>query len=91
MWLRWAILIGIVYLVYRLLKSRRRWRGPQAGRGGDPGDEIMVQDPWCKTFIPRSQALIEREGGEVLFFCSRECRERYLGRGAGEGEASKRE
>ncbi|MGQ9652600.1 MAG: hypothetical protein ACUVXD_00885 [Thermodesulfobacteriota bacterium] len=90
MWLRWAILIGIAYLVYRLLKSRRRWRGAQMGRGGDTAEELMVQDPWCKTFIPRSQALREGEGSDALFFCSPECRERYLGREVGEEEKAKR-
>lgn len=90
MWLRWAILIGIVYLLYRLLKSKRRWRGAEVGRGGDAGDELMVQDPCCKTFIPQSQALRGGEGSEALFFCSRECMERYLGRGVGEGEKAKK-
>ncbi len=91
MWLRWAILVGIAYLVYRVLRSRRRWRGAQVGRGGDTGDEIMVQDPFCKTFIPRSQALREGEGSEALFFCSRECRERYMGREVKEGETAERQ
>jgi|YNPNPStandDraft_1061719.scaffolds.fasta_scaffold02136_5 YHS domain-containing protein len=78
MWLRWAILIGIAYLIFRLLRSMGRSRRIEVSRQGGQGEEIMVQDPCCKTFVPRSQALKEGEGDQALYFCSQQCRERYL-------------
>ncbi|MBI4002441.1 MAG: YHS domain-containing protein [Nitrospira defluvii] len=33
----------------------------------------MVQDPVCRVFIPRGDAVREEIGGQTYFFCSRGC------------------
>jgi YHS domain-containing protein len=66
-----------VYLLYRVFRKYFGSRG-SVERGNDGGaiDE-MVQDPSCKTYIPKRTALRKRVGGQELFFCSRECADKY--------------
>ena len=42
----------------------------------------MVRDRICETFILEQKALILEEGGETHYFCSSDCRDRYLARQA---------
>lgn len=55
------VLIGLAYL-----SSQRRKRREQSG-----GE--MVQDPVCKTYIPKSAALAKYSGGQTVYFCSQQC------------------
>ena len=43
--------------------------------------EELVQDPYCQTYIPKRTALKKRVAGRVLYFCGRECMERYFRKG----------
>ena len=40
--------------------------------------EELVQDPYCKTYIPKRSALKKKISGEVLYFCSQECLKNYV-------------
>jgi len=42
----------------------------------------MVRDRICNTFLPRSNALVERVGDDEHFFCSERCRRAFVS-GAG--------
>ena len=72
----------LIYLAYRLVVAVRQMRtaGAPAYRtaGPPPRGEDLVQDPFCKTYVPKSQAYIREIDGQNTFFCSRECCERYL-------------
>jgi YHS domain-containing protein len=79
---RLLILAALLYLAWRALKS---WMaGGAIGRrtGGDlqsdVADDIMVQDPVCKVYFPKRDGVHLRSGGKDLYFCSPECRDRYL-------------
>lgn len=52
-------------------------KGSRRTGGEAPGEE-MVPDPQCGVYIPRSRALSATRGGRQLFFCSEECRKKYL-------------
>ena|SRR5579862_8006224 len=46
-----------------------------------PGHEIshkLVRDPQCGMHLTESLALPARQGGELLYFCSAECRDKFL-------------
>jgi YHS domain-containing protein len=43
---------------------------------------VLVQDPVCRTFIPRKDALKAEKDGQEYFFCSEGCRKRFLRGGA---------
>jgi YHS domain-containing protein len=76
------ILAGVGYIFYRALKS---WIIAGGERLRDDGarppaevDDVLVQDPVCHTYIAQRSSVQLREGGEVLHFCSTQCRDRYL-------------
>ncbi len=71
-----AFVLYIAYLFYRvfIIASRRR-RSNQAPR---KIQGVMVKDKICNTYIPKDEALRERHGGQEHFFCSVECRRKFL-------------
>jgi YHS domain-containing protein len=38
----------------------------------------MVKDPVCGMYMDPRLALRQEEKGELLFFCSEECRQKYM-------------
>lgn len=38
----------------------------------------MVKDEICNTYIPEDEALKEVRNGQVHYFCSEECRKKFL-------------
>lgn len=75
--LRFIFLAVLVWILYRLVKGVM---GPSKeihqSKGGGVIDE-MVQDPFCKTYIPRREALKKVIHGKDYLFCSNECAERF--------------
>lgn len=41
-------------------------------------DDIMIKDPFCETYFPKRNGFHLRFDGEDLFFCSNECRDKFL-------------
>jgi len=39
----------------------------------------LVRDPVCGMHLAENLALVERSGGQPVYFCSEECRNRFLG------------
>ena len=75
-----AALLALFWWVGRLLKSARG-PGPAQGRSSEEASAPqgpMVRDRVCNTFLPRDRALRHEIGGEVHFFCSDACRDRFL-------------
>ncbi len=54
---------------------RRTARQPQPPPVS-PGGELK-KDPVCGTYVSTATALQERVKEEVIYFCSRECRDKY--------------
>jgi len=74
---RIAIIIFLVYLLFRLVKGiLGQSQTVKRGQAGDIVDE-MVQDPQCGTYVPSRKAVRRRIGGEDMFFCSEECASEY--------------
>lgn len=82
MFLRLIILVLSGYLGYKILQQIfpwwRRSRIPPQGRREEVATEELVQDPVCKVFIARRNALIARRDGQDFFFCSEGCRKKFL-------------
>lgn len=79
-WLWLLLFIAVLWFVRRVLLSMRDEPGRVSGarRGGEPRAETMVRDRVCNTFLPRSQAIIERDARGEHFFCSEACRRKFL-------------
>ena len=69
-----SLLLVLIYYFIRkaVLKHKETggWLGPKNGR--DRGNQ-MVQDPVCRVFVPRANAVQEDIGGQTYFFCSAGC------------------
>jgi len=88
------IILLIIFLVIRFLRKRylvpyvnRRIANEDAGsevpRDGErttPSEgEEMVLDPVCDSYIPLSSAIKARTPSGTEYFCSEECRDKFLG------------
>jgi YHS domain-containing protein len=64
------ILLTVISSLFRKAPARR-----VPGRGSD-----MVLDEVCKVYIPKERAKSLQSGGETRYFCSDECRQKFLAR-----------
>jgi uncharacterized protein len=80
--IRIIILIVVGYVFYRALKS---WMFPTASASKSVGrkvageiDDVMIKDPYCEAYFPQRNAVHSKIGGKDLYFCSVECKNKYL-------------
>jgi YHS domain-containing protein len=74
------LLAWVIYILYRWL---RRGAAPAPKprtfeQSKDQPVEEMVQDPVCGTWVPLGQAILLDLKREKHYFCSPECRDKYL-------------
>lgn len=67
------IIACLVYLFLRGLLAPRSSRRPGRTESG-----VMVKDEVCNTYLPREDAIREYWQGKEFFFCSQECRRKFL-------------
>jgi YHS domain-containing protein len=79
------LVVVVGALMWWLRKLTRRMQPPQGrpvdGRSGSqPIRDLgpMVRDHVCNTFLPKSRALTARVDSDEFYFCSEECREKFL-------------
>jgi len=80
MLLRLLILVVLIAAVAWVLTRRARMGGGgRAGGAAGQGGNVrpLVQDPVCKTFVPKETAIVVRKGERDYYFCGRECAERF--------------
>ena len=78
------IFFGILaYLLYRIVKGVFSPKA-KVNRGSAQGvvDE-MVQDPFCKTYVPRRDSVKRVIQGQEVLFCSNDCADKYESQGEG--------
>ena len=80
--MRFLIYLGLFYIGYRALKS---WTNSitsskTATYNNSSGeiDDIMVKDPFCEVYFPKRNGIQFIVEGRELFFCSIECRDKYI-------------
>jgi YHS domain-containing protein len=75
--IRFLIFVILAYIAYRTVKAIFRPKEELSG-GQDRGviDE-MVQDPQCKTYVPKREAVKRTIAGETHFFCSGTCADKF--------------
>jgi YHS domain-containing protein len=83
--MRFVIYLVLAYVAYRVLKAVLRPKD-RISRGDHGGviDE-MVQDPQCKMYIPRREAIEKAVDGRTYHFCSDGCAAKFLQEGKREG------
>jgi YHS domain-containing protein len=82
--MRLLIIAALVYLLYRgfkswMLKNLPPSQPPEGRNGSMTGvDDVMVKDPICEVYFPKRNGIEVKADGESHYFCSTECRDKYL-------------
>ncbi len=71
-----VLLLLLLYaILYYLIKDMAAGR-KKRGRESEP--EELIQDPYCKTYIPKRTAVRKRVKGKYYYFCNKECLRKFL-------------
>ena len=85
--IEFLILISLIRSVINYI--RRLWYGNRTARPTmfrqrrppqpqqEPGSTLLQQDPVCGTYVSVETSLKKLVKGQVVYFCSPECRNRY--------------
>jgi YHS domain-containing protein len=83
-----VILISVLRAVMGIIaKGFGELMGPRAGQASQPsqapGKQVpltgeLKKDPACGTYIAAASSIQEKVGGETLYFCSKQCRDKYV-------------
>jgi YHS domain-containing protein len=82
--LRVLILLGLFYVLFRLLigsdrGERRATEQPESpDSSGLVASDILKEDPVCNTLIPTREAFTLKNNGKTLYFCSSNCRRKFI-------------
>ncbi len=76
--LRLIFLIFIIYILYKLLWKKPLKRDDYAEKDSNMLEEEMKRDPVCGTYIPVSQAIKYKHKGRTYYFCSDECKKKFI-------------
>lgn len=77
-------LITYIILFFLLYKIIKHYLSPKkrikniSQNDAQIGGEEMILDTICQTYFPKGSALMVRNRGSVHYFCSEDCREKYL-------------
>jgi YHS domain-containing protein len=84
-----VILISVLRAILRIItKGFGELMSP--GGGAQPGQSTQApgkqvpltgelkKDPACGTYIAAATSIQEKVGGEIFYFCSKQCRDKYV-------------
>jgi len=76
-----VVLFYVVRGILRgIIEGFRSTPGPQSAAKQPPvlqsGGELR-KDPVCGTYVSTAASITRKVNGEVLYFCSKECRDKY--------------
>ncbi len=76
-----SILRGVIGII---LKGLGDLVSPRSQQGGQrPANQVplsgeLKKDPACGTYISAATSIHETVGGETFYFCSKQCRDKYV-------------
>ncbi len=80
--MRLLVLLAIIYLGYRALKSWMIQSGLSqqevSGETTQHIDDEMIKDPVCDVYFPKKDGVHLRKDGADYHFCSTACRDKFL-------------
>ncbi|MBU4152782.1 MAG: YHS domain-containing protein [Proteobacteria bacterium] len=79
--LRLLLLVGVGYILYRYLFGKRGSCSCHPKTTATKSDllagDILVEDPFCHTYVPQQGAESCTIAGTTYYFCSPECRKKF--------------
>jgi len=79
--MRLLIFLGVIYLAYRAVKSwvsQGTTQRPVFEKSAGEIDDVMIKDPFCGIYFPKRDGVHQKVDGADLYFCSAECRDKYM-------------
>jgi len=80
--IRFVILAIVGYILYRAVRnwmfSGSTSTDHVTARDTDQIDDDMVKDPYCDVYFPKRNAVHLHVNDQDLYFCSKECKNKYL-------------
>lgn len=78
-----SVLRGVIGIVARgfaeLINPRGSHQARQSREPEVPLTGELKKDPACGTYIAAATSLKETVGGQTFYFCSKACRDKYVG------------
>ncbi len=75
---RLLFILGLLVILYFLVrKALREFSKPSISDKTSAGNDQMIQDPVCRTYIPRATAVSASIGGQTYYFCSMNCAQTF--------------
>lgn len=75
---RLLLVAGLLTVLYFLLRSAIRELKRKNGQDQAlTGSNEMIQDPACRTYVPRDSAVSASIGGQTYYFCSQDCAQTF--------------
>jgi YHS domain-containing protein len=82
-----SLLRGVIGIILKglgeLLNPRANQQSPQRQQNQVPLSGELKKDPACGTYIAAATSIHENVGGETFYFCSKQCRDKYVASLAG--------
>lgn len=71
---------ALMWWMRKLTRRMQQTQGPRIAHPDQPVRDLgpMVRDHVCNTFLPKSRALTARLDSDEHYFCSEECRQKFL-------------
>jgi YHS domain-containing protein len=75
---RLLLIIGLLILLYFFVrKALREFSKSGNSETGLGWRQQMIQDPVCRNYVARGQAIAAHVGGQTYYFCSTECAQNF--------------
>jgi len=74
-----VFLLLILFIILQYLVKGMPARRKKSSRESEP--EELVQDPCCKTYVPKRSAIRKRLSGKDYYFCKQECLKKFIKNG----------
>ncbi|MCP5050894.1 MAG: YHS domain-containing protein [bacterium] len=75
--LKILLVVGLIYYLYKVL-----WKGEpffkSKKKHPQKAIEEIKKDPVCGTYVPVKHAFKHSSGKETYYFCSEECKEKFI-------------
>lgn len=84
--IRLVILAILIYIGYLLIKGGTGRKSKKEENTSDTEEhenqsslsDVLVEDPVCKKLVPQQQAIPLQHEGETIYFCSKECCNKFV-------------
>ena len=74
----WILVIFVGFKLMKFVKSDLKTTKKVATTTPPPIEDVMLQDPYCKTYFPKNQGVVARIQQNEVYFCCVECKNAFM-------------